>query len=403
MTQETGRIKIRELDPVEAGNLRTTDQLAVAVGNPDRTLRTSIKDVVDAGLSLQEGDNITVTKIDGGYRISAATQSFDSSALVSRIKALEDQIATLTQGSKVTATQTPPAGAKTGDLWWDTNTARMYIYFNSVWVQSNPTGDSPITISTTANSEPYNDGELRAMVNSNTARLNSIQTSSGDGCYKVGQLVGSQTVVNPTAGDFKGTRTHRVRSYSDWTDPLVIEYVNGPDAGTNDTIRAIGNSVRPGTWYFSSAGSPNDSDYSEGQIRVIPGIGTVDFRNPIVSDGMIVVTEPEECQTRVVATGVINLVAFQSSSGSWSDLPGYTFQPGDAAVVTGVKGATFSEAANPAKGVSGTHNPIQTKSYSYDVTLDNENGTWTATGSGKTPRNATNIDRNVYFTLTVSR
>lgn len=290
MTEETGRIKIRELDPVDADNLRTTDQLAVAVGNPDRTLRTSIKDVVDAGLSLQEGDNITVTKIDGGYRISAATQGFDSSALEARIKRLEDQIATLTQGSKVTATQTPPAGAKTGDLWWDTNTARMYIYFNSVWVQSNPTGDSPITIEASGGAA-YDDQELRRMIAEQQAKIIHLENSTN----------------------------------------------------------------------------------TSGQV--------------------------------VVATGVINLAAFQSSSGNWSDLPGYTFQPGDVAVVTGLVNNTYRAPANQVKDASGSHNPIQTKTYSFDVTLDNENGTWTATGSGPTPTKGTVAGSitSAFFTLSVSR
>ena len=287
MTEETGRIKIRELDPVDAGNLRTTDQLAVAVGGPDRTLRTSIKDVVDAGLSLQEGDNITVTKIDGGYRISAATQGFDSTALETRIKRLEDQIATLAQGSKVTATQTPPAGAKTGDLWWDTNTARMYIYFNSVWVQSNPTGDSPITIEASGGAA-YDDQELRGLIAANQAKIIHLENS------------------------------------------------------TNTTTQGV------------------------------------------------------------VATGVINLVPFQSSSGSWSDLPGYTFQPGDVAVVTGVKGASFS-GYNTKQAGGG----LQTRTYNYDVTVNSEDGTWTATGSGSTEKisnfNTVTIDRSAYFTLTVSR
>ena len=286
MTQETSRIKIRELEPVDSDNIRSTDQLAIAVANPDRTLRANLSDVVNAGLSLQPGENITITKTGDTYTINAATQGFDASALEARIKALEDQIATLSQGSKVTATQTPPAGAKTGDLWWDTNTARMYIYFNSVWVQSNPTGDSPITI-TASGGAAYDDQELRGLIAANQAKITHLENST--------------------------------------------------------------NTTRQG----------------------------------------------------VVATGVINLVAFQSSTGSWSDLPGYTFQPGDVAVVTGVKGASLT-------GYNSKRASTQTKSYNYDVTVNSEDGTWTATGSGPATGNLHNFtirsrDVNAYFTLTVSR
>ena len=222
MTQETSRIKIRELEPVDSDNIRSTDQLAIAVAGPDRTLRANLSDVVNAGLSLQPGQNITITKTGDTYTINAATQGFDSSALEARIKALEDQIATLSQGSKVTATQTPPAGAKTGDLWWDTNTARMYIYFNSVWVQCNPTGDSPITISTTSKGEPYNDSELRGLITGNASMISHLmrRDSGGDtsACYQPGQLVGQYTITYSVYGN----NCRIERTYADWNDPLVM-------------------------------------------------------------------------------------------------------------------------------------------------------------------------------------
>ena len=72
MTQETSRIKIRELEPVDSDNIRSTDQLAIAVANPDRTLRANLSDVVNAGLSLQPGENITITKTGDTYTINAA-------------------------------------------------------------------------------------------------------------------------------------------------------------------------------------------------------------------------------------------------------------------------------------------------------------------------------------------
>lgn len=205
MTQETSRIKIRELEPVDSDNIRSTDQLAIAVANPDRTLRASLSDVVNAGLSLQPGENITITKTGDTYTINAATQGFDASALEARIKALEDQITTLSQGSKVTATQTPPGGAKTGDLWWDTNTARMYIYFNSVWVQSNPTGDSPVTVQGGFVESSYDDSNLRDRVasleNNPSTGGDQIATSTGGGFIDMA-ILNTDGVVHPQTHQF---------------------------------------------------------------------------------------------------------------------------------------------------------------------------------------------------------
>lgn len=52
-------------------------------------------------------------------------------------------------GSKITASPTPPGNPAQGDLWWDTNSGYMRIFYNG-WVSANPEGfpDAPHTADT---------------------------------------------------------------------------------------------------------------------------------------------------------------------------------------------------------------------------------------------------------------
>jgi hypothetical protein len=49
---------------------------------------------------------------------------------------------TASGGASVTESVTPPSGPTTGDLWYDTAGGRMYVYFDSTWVDTNPSIDS---------------------------------------------------------------------------------------------------------------------------------------------------------------------------------------------------------------------------------------------------------------------
>lgn len=42
-------------------------------------------------------------------------------------------------GSNVTTGDTPPSGPSLGDLWYDTNSGRTYIYYDSNWIDASPT------------------------------------------------------------------------------------------------------------------------------------------------------------------------------------------------------------------------------------------------------------------------
>ena len=43
-----------------------------------------------------------------------------------------------TSGSSVTTGATPPVGPSLGDLWYDTESGRTYIYYDSSWIDASP-------------------------------------------------------------------------------------------------------------------------------------------------------------------------------------------------------------------------------------------------------------------------
>ena len=49
--------------------------------------------------------------------------------------------------SNVSISDTAPVNPAVGDLWYDSTSGRTYIYYDGVWVDSNPTGTARVTIS----------------------------------------------------------------------------------------------------------------------------------------------------------------------------------------------------------------------------------------------------------------
>ena len=55
---------------------------------------------------------------------------------------------TVSGGSNVTTGTTPPVGPLLGDLWYDTNSGRTYIYYDSSWIDSSPSPVESISLTT---------------------------------------------------------------------------------------------------------------------------------------------------------------------------------------------------------------------------------------------------------------
>jgi hypothetical protein len=79
-------------------------------------------------------------------------------------------------GSTVTASTTPPSSPETGSIWFDSSTAKTYVYYDSFWVEIGGTsGGAKMYVSLTAPSTPL-EGQL--WFNSDTAQTFAYYDSS---------------------------------------------------------------------------------------------------------------------------------------------------------------------------------------------------------------------------------
>lgn len=149
MSEETNRIKIRELPD---SDLTAQDLVALAKSDIEKTVHATIRDVIKAGLDLDAGNGIQIDTTDTGFKITNVgeldTSDLDRQVinLQAELDALKLAMNNLAMG--VVASPEPPENVGQGTLWWDTNTASMYIKYNGVWIQSNLStagaGDMPI-------------------------------------------------------------------------------------------------------------------------------------------------------------------------------------------------------------------------------------------------------------------
>ena len=72
--------------------------------------------------------------------ISAGGAGYDDSNLQDQIDTLKSelqQVKASSGASQVAVQATPPSTTTTGAMWWDTNTATMYVYEGAAWVTTN--------------------------------------------------------------------------------------------------------------------------------------------------------------------------------------------------------------------------------------------------------------------------
>lgn len=95
-------------------------------------------------------------------------------------------------GGSISTGSTPPVGAGLGDLWYDTNSGRMYIYYDSGWVDA-----SPPSLYSPNDDTIYNIGEISGAVSFNR-NLGSVQTCVAVGSFSVSSLTGMTNGRNLT-------------------------------------------------------------------------------------------------------------------------------------------------------------------------------------------------------------
>lgn len=125
-------------------------------------------------------------------------------------------------GASVTTSDTAPSSPSAGDLWFDTTTLRLYVYYNdgssSQWVKANPSGSgsgASVAVQETAPSNPssgdmwfdsnslktyiyYNDGDSNQWVQANPTGGGS--GSGGSGVTTYDDLT-ARNSASPSAGD----------------------------------------------------------------------------------------------------------------------------------------------------------------------------------------------------------
>ena len=168
---------VSDTTPQLGGNLDVNGNSIVSVSNgnipitPDGTGK-----IVLDGLSwpTSDGSANQVLQTDGSGQLSFVAQSGGGG------------------GASVTTSDTAPSSPSGGDLWFDTTTLRLYVYYNdgssSQWVKANPSGsrdsNTSVAIQETAPSNPssgdmwfdpnalktyiyYNDGDSNQWVQAN--------------------------------------------------------------------------------------------------------------------------------------------------------------------------------------------------------------------------------------------
>lgn len=116
---------------------RNSSNYSLPIASP--TVLGGVK--VGAGLTIQNGFltaiavpatpytlPIASTTELGGVKVDGTTITI-SNGIISAVT---------TSGASVTTSSTTPSIPAIGDLWYDTNTGRMYVYFDSSWVDSSP-------------------------------------------------------------------------------------------------------------------------------------------------------------------------------------------------------------------------------------------------------------------------
>lgn len=95
-------------------------------------------------LTINKGDNIEISTdiLNDSFTITANLKpAFDKANLAWE---LANTANTKTSGASVTTSNTSPLSPTAGDLWWDTDTGRLFVYYtdtdSSQWVEASPSG-----------------------------------------------------------------------------------------------------------------------------------------------------------------------------------------------------------------------------------------------------------------------
>ena len=96
---------------------------------------------VGGGTGLSVGaDDSTLRFIAGGESIK-----FIGGTNISTSSDAEGNITINNDGTSLTIGENAPSGPNEGELWWESDTGRLYVYYDSYWVQADGNTDAPST------------------------------------------------------------------------------------------------------------------------------------------------------------------------------------------------------------------------------------------------------------------
>ena len=87
----------------------------------------------------------------------------------------------VSSGSSVTTGVTPPVGPALGDLWYDTDSGRTYIYFDSSWIDASPSTGTADSLSTLSGVTITSPSAGQVLKYNGTSWINDADAVSGGG------------------------------------------------------------------------------------------------------------------------------------------------------------------------------------------------------------------------------
>jgi len=249
----------------------------------------------------------------------------------------------------IEVSDTAPTTPDAGTIWFNTNTARLYVYTNdgdsNQWIQ--PVSGLETTV-TSILDLGISDGTNGQVLTTDGSGSFSFQDAAGGGASNWSELTGTPTTIAgygitdanflPLAGgtitgsiDAPGVANHRLRFLYDALGDL-------PNAGTYHG--AIAHVHTEGKMYFAHAGAWVELANASTSTAALTDIGT-----DIAGEDLLrVVDDPtgSQIEKKVSVDNLLALVTFSSLTGTPTTLSGYGITDAQEALVSGTNIKTIN-------------------------------------------------------------
>jgi hypothetical protein len=170
-------------------------------------------------------------------------------------------------GTNVEISSNPPSNPSEGDLWWDSDVAKGYIYYtdgnSNQWVEFNPAGGG-----SGSGGSSYTDSDVDAHLNTSTASTGEVLSWNGSDYDWVsnaggGSIAGISTTGISYFNNINASGTITANSFSGITTSMISDYGNGLSSGGSTFASRSANA------YTATAGQTTfASTYTVGYVDV---------------------------------------------------------------------------------------------------------------------------------------